>query len=84
MGARLGEGLQSLVSDGMLQGLRGVGSMWATVLHEGVDSVAVRAKMYEHGVIPRALPGILTFCPPYVTTDAQVDQIVDALAASLS
>ena len=84
MGARLGEGLQSLVSDGMLQGLRGVGSMWATVLHEGVDSVAVRAKMYEHGVIPRALPGILTFCPPYVTTDAQVDQIVDALATSLS
>ncbi len=84
MGARLGEGLQSLVFDGMLQGLRGVGSMWATVLHEGVDSVAVRAKMYEHGVIPRALPGILTFCPPYVTTDAQVDQIVDALATSLS
>jgi putrescine---pyruvate transaminase len=84
MGARLGEGLQSLVSDGMLQGLRGVGAMWATVLHEGIDSVAVRNKMYALGVIPRALPGILTFCPPYVTTDAQVDQIVDSLASALT
>ena len=83
MGARLGEGLQSLVADGLLAGLRGVGAMWATVLHDGQDSVAVRNKMYERGVIPRALPGILTFCPPYVTTDAQIDQIVDALAGSL-
>ena len=83
MGARLGEGLQSLVGDGLLAGLRGVGAMWATVLHDGQDSVAVRNKMYEHGVIPRALPGILTFCPPYVTTDTQIDHIVDALAGSL-
>jgi putrescine---pyruvate transaminase len=84
MGARLGEGLQSLVSDGLLASLRGVGAMWATVMHEGIDSVAVRNKMYELGVIPRALPGILTFCPPFVTTDTQIDHIVDSLATALT
>lgn len=84
MGARLGTGLQSLVEDGLLAGLRGVGGMWAAVFHDGVDSVVIRGKMYEHGVIPRALPGILTFCPPFATTDPQIDQIVDSLAASLA
>jgi putrescine---pyruvate transaminase len=84
MGTRLGAGLQSLAADGLIAAARGAVGVWAIALKDGQDSVALRNKMYAHGVIPRALPGVLTFCPPYVTTDAQVDHIVDSLAASLS
>ena len=41
--------------------------------------------MLELGVITRAIgTDTVTFCPPFVTTDEQVDRIVDALATALS
>ena len=33
------------------------------------------------GVIVRPMSDVIGFCPPLVSTDAQVDQMVDALAA---
>jgi putrescine---pyruvate transaminase len=83
MGARLEAGLHSLATDGAIAGVRGVGAVFAVALHEGVDSIAIRNKMFELGVIPRALPSTLTFCPPLVTTNTQIDKIVDVLAAAL-
>jgi adenosylmethionine-8-amino-7-oxononanoate aminotransferase len=45
------------------------------------DAVAIRDRMLELGVITRAIgTDTCTFCPPLVTTDDQIDQIVDALA----
>jgi len=83
MGARLEAGLRSLVADGIVASMRGDVAVWAVTLLDGVDPVVVRDRMLSHGVITRALPpGFLTFCPPLVTTDAQIDRIVDALAAS--
>ena len=39
--------------------------------------------MLELGVITRAIGDhSLTFCPPLVITDAQIDRIVDALATA--
>ena len=49
-----------------------------------LDAVAVRDRMLGLGVITRAVgTDTNTFCPPFVTTDAQVDRIVDALATAL-
>lgn len=83
LGRRLGDGLKSLEADGLLAQVRGTGFVWAAGLHEGVDSIAVRNRMFELGVMPRALPSTLTFCPPYVMTDDQVDRIVDSLATAI-
>jgi putrescine---pyruvate transaminase len=46
--------------------------------------MAIRDDMLARGVITRAIgTDTLTFCPPFVITDAQVDRIVDTLSASV-
>ena len=68
----------------MIDHARGRGAMWAAGLRPDQDAMAIRDRMYaEGGVICRALNAdSLLFCPPLVTTDAQVDRIVDAIAAA--
>ncbi len=84
LGARLAAGLRSLADDGLVAEVRGEGAVWAAGLADGVDAVAVRERMLERGVIGRAVgASTLTFCPPYVTTDEQVDRTLDVLRASL-
>ena len=40
--------------------------------------------MLELGVITRAVgTDTNTFCPPFVTSDAQIDRIVDSIATAL-
>jgi adenosylmethionine-8-amino-7-oxononanoate aminotransferase len=47
--------------------------------------MVVRDRMLELGVITRAIGAeTVTFCPPFVTTDDQIDRIVDALAEALA
>jgi len=85
MGARLADGFKSLRADGLVTEVRGDGAVWAVALPDGRDNVAVRDAMLANGVITRAVPpDTLTFCPPLVTTDDQVDRIVDTLAAALA
>ena len=70
--------------DGLVAEVRGDVAVWAVGLHEGHDPVAVRDPMLELGVITRAIgTDTLTFCPPLVITDDEIDRIVDGLAASL-
>lgn len=83
MGARLEAGLRSLAADGSIASVRGAVAIFAAVLNEGVDSMVVRQKMIDEGVITRAIPGTIVFCPPFVTTNPQVDKIVDALATAV-
>ena len=84
MGARLEAGLRALVADGIVAGIRGEVAVWSVTLPDGVDATAVRNRMFAHGVITRAIPpATLTFCPPLVTTDEQIDRIVDAIAQSV-
>jgi adenosylmethionine-8-amino-7-oxononanoate aminotransferase len=53
-------------------------------LHEGRDIAAVRDAMRADGVIVRAVPpNHLTFCPPLVISDADLDRCVDALERSV-
>jgi putrescine aminotransferase len=83
VGARLGEGLRALADDGTIDHARGVVAVWAAGLRADQDAIAVRDRMLDDGVITRAIGAdTLTFCPPLVTTDAQIDRIVDTLAAA--
>jgi adenosylmethionine-8-amino-7-oxononanoate aminotransferase len=84
VGARLEAGLRSLADDGTIHHVRGLGAMWAAGLHPHQNAMAARDHMLDHGgVVCRALNAdSLLFCPPLVTTDAQIDRIVDAVAAA--
>ena len=83
LGNRLSSGLQALADDGSIDHVRGLGAMWAAGLRPDQDAMAMRDVMYDHGVVCRALNAdSLLFCPPLVTTDEQVDRIVDAVAAA--
>ena len=83
VGSRLETGLRALAADGTVAGVRGDTAVWAVQHQPGRDSVKVRNRMLELGVITRAVgTDTNTFCPPLVTTDEQVDQIVDALASA--
>ena len=84
IGSRLSAGLRSLDDDGLVAEVRGDGAVWAAGLGDGVDAVAVHSTMIGHGVIARAVgASTITFCPPYVITDDQIDRTVEALGAAL-
>jgi adenosylmethionine-8-amino-7-oxononanoate aminotransferase len=83
VGKRLGDGLQALAADGTIDHARGDGAVWAAGLRADQDAMAIRDRMLAGGVITRAIGAdTLTFCPPLVITDEQIDRIVDVLAAS--
>lgn len=83
MGARLESGLRSLAMDGTVAGLRGEVAIFAIAMRPDQNAMAVRDRMLELGVITRAIgTETVTFCPPFVTTDDQVDRIVDVVATA--
>ncbi|MGI9646852.1 MAG: aspartate aminotransferase family protein [Ilumatobacteraceae bacterium] len=85
IGSRLETGLRAIAADGGIDEVRGDGAMWAAGLRSDQDAAQVRDTMLEHGVAARPIgPETVTFCPPLVTTDEQIDQIVDALAAAVA
>jgi adenosylmethionine-8-amino-7-oxononanoate aminotransferase len=85
IGDRLGAGLRALAADGAIAAARGEVAVWAAVLRPDQDPVAVRDRMLGLGVITRAIgTDTCTFCPPLVTTDTQIDRIVDALASAVT
>ncbi len=83
LGKRLAAGLESLAADGVIDHVRGTGAVWAAGLRPDQDAVAIRDAMLADGVVTRAIgTDTCTFCPPLVTTDEQIDRIVDALATA--
>lgn len=85
IGAALGDGLRALAADGVIGAARGDGAVWAAALLPDHDATIVRDRMLARGVITRAIgTDTLTFCPPLVTTGAQIDRVLDALAGSVS
>ena len=79
--SRLGAGLQALAADGTIDHARGDGAVWAAGLRDDQDADGgPRPHAGAPGVITRAIGAdTLTFCPPLVITDDQVDRIVDVL-----
>lgn len=85
MGERLAGGLRALAADGTIDHVRGVAGVWAIGLRADQNAPAVRDRMLELGVITRAIGAdSCTFCPPLVTTDTQIDRIVDAVATAVT
>ena len=73
--------LKALTADGTLTGYRGAGAIWAGKLPDGMDATAVRDKMISRGVIARAIPGVIAFCPPLVITDEEIATVLDVFAS---
>jgi len=84
IGKRLADGFRAIEADDLVAEVRGDGAVWAVGLTPEHDAAAVRDRMLLSGVICRPIGSdTLAFCPPLVIEDAQVDQIVDALAQAL-
>ena len=85
IGERLGAGLRSIAGDGLIAHARGDGAVWAAAMRDGQDAQRVRDRMRDLGVIVRGIAAhSVTFCPPLVTTDAQIDRIIDTLATAVA
>jgi adenosylmethionine-8-amino-7-oxononanoate aminotransferase len=81
---RLFGGFHALAADGQVAEVRATAAIGALKLLPEHDAFAVRAALMEAGVITRAVNAeTLTWCPPLVITDAQIDRIVDAVADAL-
>jgi putrescine aminotransferase len=76
---KLGDGFGALARDGRVSDVRGTGGMWAIGVPSGSNEVDLAAALLERGVISRAVPNSLTFCPPLVITDEQLDVVVAAV-----
>jgi adenosylmethionine-8-amino-7-oxononanoate aminotransferase len=84
IGERLSSGLRQLAEDGLIAEVRGAGAMWAAGMRPDVNAVEVRDAMMTRGVIARPIGAeTLTFCPPLVTSDEQIDTCVTALRDAL-
>jgi predicted acetylornithine/succinylornithine family transaminase len=65
----------SLTSLNGVVGVRGEGLLRAAILAEGLDSVAITSTALARGLIINApVAGVLRFAPPYVVTEAEIDQ----------
>jgi adenosylmethionine-8-amino-7-oxononanoate aminotransferase len=85
VGARLAEGLRSLVDGSGVLEARGDGAVWALGFSPTIDAVAVRNAMLERGVIARPIgPPTLAFCPPLVITDAEMAHLIDATGEAIA
>jgi putrescine aminotransferase len=84
MGYRLERGLRAIADDGGVDHVRGVGAVFAVGLRDDQNAVQLRDAMIQAGVITRAIgTDTITDCPPFVTTDEQIDTIVDVLAEAV-
>ncbi|WP_216853537.1 aminotransferase family protein [Phytoactinopolyspora halotolerans] len=84
IGERLAAGLSEIAEQGLVAEARGAGAMWAVGMHPHVSAVAVRDALLQHGVIARAIgDATVSFCPPLVITEEQLDTCVAALRAAL-
>jgi putrescine aminotransferase len=85
IGARLQPALESLLSEGLVSDVRGVGALWAVSVLPDQDPVLVRDRMLEHGVVVRPIaPSTIAICPPLVISLQDLDAIPDALRAAVS
>jgi adenosylmethionine-8-amino-7-oxononanoate aminotransferase len=83
IGARLGDGLRALADDGIVDHARGDLGVWAAAMKPEQNAMPIRDRMLQLGVITRAIGDhSLTFCPPLVITDSEIDRIIDALATA--
>ena len=85
IGHRLFDGFDALARDGLLASTRHEVAVGATVTPDDVDAFVLRDQLLDQGVITRAVnTTTLTWCPPLVITDSEIDRIVDTVAKALA
>jgi putrescine aminotransferase len=85
MGYRLERGLRAIADDGGVDHVRGDVAVFAVGLREDQSAMEIRDEMIRAGVITRAIgTDTITYCPPFVTTDEQIDTVIDVLAEAVS
>ncbi len=85
MGYRLERGLRAIAADGGVDHIRGEVAVFAAGLRQDQNAMHIRDAMIRAGVITRAInTDTITFCPPFVTTDDQIDTIIDVFADAVS
>lgn len=72
-------GFTPLVDKGLIAEVRGVGGMWAIGTTPERPESAIVPALLDRGVIARSLPETVTFCPPLVITDEELERVVDAV-----
>ncbi len=86
IGERMSSGLNALRDDGQLDEVRGIAGLWAGRIREGLDvsdTVRVRDRMLDLGVIARPIGDSIAFAPPLVIEDTDIDTCIDVLAEAL-
>jgi adenosylmethionine-8-amino-7-oxononanoate aminotransferase len=84
IGARLGDGLRTLVDSGAADEIRVAGAVFGIGLHPHTPAPRVRDTLLDHGIIVRPIgDGTLALCPPLVVSDEQIDECVAAISAVL-
>jgi len=81
VGSEIEKGLTALAADGLIEGYRGAGAVWAAEL--GANAAPARNAILERGVIVRPIGTALAICPPLVISDAEVGTIIDTMADGL-
>ena len=85
VGDRLRAALEAVVDGEHITSVRGEGAMWAVAFAGHINAVEVRDEMLPREVIARPIgTDSMAFCPPFVITDAEVDQCASALAESVA
>jgi putrescine---pyruvate transaminase len=85
IGERLFGGFGAMAADGLIAEVREAGAVGALKLLPQHDAFVIRDALTQAGVITRAVSAdTLTWCPPLVITDAQIDRVVDTVASSLA
>ncbi len=82
IGERFEAGLSALAADGMIESYRGVGAIWAAEV--GRDTLEIRNRILELGVILRPIGTSLAICPPLTIEDADIDQMIEAIATTVA
>ncbi|NCX18632.1 MAG: aspartate aminotransferase family protein, partial [Acidimicrobiia bacterium] len=84
IGGLVSQALHALHRDGLLKEVRGDGGVWAAGLHKQHDAMVVRDLALRNGAIVRGIGADTNaFCPPLVTTDAEIARLMDAYASAL-
>lgn len=84
VGSLVSSALHALQRDGVLREVRGEGAVWAAGLHKQHDAMTVRDIAMRNGAIVRGIGADTNaFCPPLVTTDAEIGRLMDAYASAL-
>jgi predicted acetylornithine/succinylornithine family transaminase len=81
-GERLRAALESLAG---VAEVRGLGLLLAAELTPGIDAKDVAGRLLDAGLVVNAVtPSALRFAPPLLVTDAEIDEAVELVAATLA